>query len=143
MGNKKIKPSQKLPDHPKPVNPLHQPVSVSFRYIAAGAEHCLSKCIEDDVREVMDCLRQLTTLTWMQVLQTAGKGENKAGLAYTPYGDDSLKGVSRPQNLSPEIRIAGIRASQRVRVFGAYRDHVFYLLWFDKDHSIVPYRHKN
>lgn len=79
-------------------------------------------------------------MTWQQVLETAGKGENKAGLAYTPYEDDALKGVSRPMRLSPEIKIAGVRASSELRVFGAYHDHVFYILWFDRRHEIVPYR---
>lgn len=143
MGDRKIKPSRKLEDSPRPEKKIHQPVGISFRYVCAGADYCLSKFEADDVREVMDCLRQLTTLTWMQVLQQGGKGENKTGLGYTPYADEILKHVSRPKNLSPDVSIAGIRASQRLRIFGAYQDHVFYLLWFDRDHSIVPIKHKN
>lgn len=86
----------------------------------------------------MDSLRILTTLTWQQVLQSGGKGPNKAGLAYTVYSDDALKGAKRPARLSPDVQIAALRAGQKARVFGAYFEHVFYALWFDPNHKIVP-----
>lgn len=77
-------------------------------------------------------------MTWQQVLQSGGKGERKAGLGFTEYDDTSLRKVTRPTRLSPEIKIAGIRVDQKMRLFGAYHDHVFYVLWFDPEHAIIP-----
>jgi hypothetical protein len=141
--NRKIKPSQPLPQNgllERPPGQLHTPASISFRYFAPGDNHCLSHCIRDEVRHSTDCMRKLTTMGWQQVLQSGGKGEHKAGLAYTEYSDSDLKGVSRPPALSRDIKIAAVRVSQGMRMFGGYHQHVFYVLWFDRNHAIVPYR---
>lgn len=138
MGKPKIKSGATLPTQPKVVNRLHTPVGVSFKSVTAGDSFCLSHCTQDEVREVVDCLRQLTTNSWQQVLQSGGKGQNKAGLAYSPYNDDAIKKVTRPAWLSQDIKIAAVRATQKMRVFGVYIDHVFFVLWFDREHAIVP-----
>lgn len=138
MAKRRVRKPEDLPDHPKPrPSPLHTPVGLSFRHAQPGDDFCLSRCQPHKVREYVDCLRQLTTLTWQQVLQTGGKGANKAGRGYTPYTDDALRHVSRPAWLSEDIRIAAVRASRKVRLFGCYVDHVFYVLWFDRGHDIV------
>ena len=104
----------------------------------SGSRFCLSHCKGEEIREAMDCLRQLTQLTWQNVLQTGGKGANKAGLACTPYDDSLLQKVQRPPELSIDVRIAAIRATQKFRIFGAYVEHIFYILWFDRNHEILP-----
>ncbi len=142
-GNKKkkkqaIDPGRELPKDSRanpPVKSIRTPVSLSFRHADVGGTFCLSKCETKDVKEVVDCLRQLTTLDWWQVLQQGGKPGQKVGLGYTAYDDGDLKGAKRPPQISPDVQIAGVRASQRCRVFGAYVD---YVLWFDRDHEIVP-----
>ena len=85
----------------------------------------------------MDCFRQTTTLGWSDVKRTGGKPGNKAGLGCTLYRDNDLRHVSRPQQLSPELNIYGLRATQGYRVFAAYGDHVLYILWFDREHEIA------
>jgi hypothetical protein len=138
---RKIRSGKNLPDKPpKPqaVNPLHTPITLSYKFVDVGGDFCLSQSEQDEVRGVSDCLRKMTTLTWQQVLQQGGKGPNKTGLAYTTYKDIDLRGVTRHAQLSPDIPIAGVRASEKSRVFGAYINHVWYVLWFDPKHSIVP-----
>ena len=137
MG-KRIPKLPTLPDRPKPQpSRMHTPIGVSFRRVDPGADFCLSECTRDEVREYIDALRQLTTLTWQQVLETGGKGRNKAGLAFTPYADSDLRRVTRPAWLSEDVRISAVRASQRSRIFGIYLEHTFYILWFDRGHDIV------
>lgn len=143
VKHKKIRPSQELAPHPpRPgkgqESPLHRPVSLSYRYAEVGGTFCLSKSRQEEVIQVMDCLRRLTTLTWQQVLDSGRRGEGKAGLNCTRYPDNSLRRVSRPSELSPDVPIVGVRASAKYRVFGAYLEHVFYILWFDRNHDIVP-----
>ena len=137
MGKRIPKPPA-LPDHPRPQQSrMHTPVGLSFRRVEPGGEFCLSSCTRDEVREYVDALRQLTTLTWQQVLETGGKGRNKAGLAYTPYPDSELRGVTRPLWLSEDVKISAVRATQKSRIFGYYLEHTFYILWFDRGHDIV------
>ena len=116
---------------------MHSPLAVSFRYADPGGELCLSRCDKDEVRQVVDALRRLTTMSWQQVQQTGGKGENKKGLGYTTYKDDALT-VPRSAGVSGDIPIAGFRASQRMRVFGFHLDYTFYVLWFDREHAVAP-----
>jgi hypothetical protein len=80
----------------------------------------------------------LTIMNWSDVLGTGGKGGKKTGLGCTPYADNDLRGVKRPILVSPELTIIGLRASQKMRVFGVYVEQVFYVLWFDPNHEIVP-----
>jgi hypothetical protein len=121
-----------------PVKPIHTPVRLSFEYIQAGKNFCLSNSEKSEVKDVMDCLRQLTSLSWYNVLNTGGKHGNKDGLGHTPYKDHELRCTKRPAALSPDIQISAVRASKKYRVFGCYFEHVYYLLWFDRNHEIVP-----
>jgi hypothetical protein len=80
----------------------------------------------------------MTTTTWVDVMRSGGKPGKKTGLGFTPYRDSQLNHVRRPEALSPDVQISGVRAGQKPRVFGAYKDHVYYVLWFDRNHKIVP-----
>lgn len=114
------------------------PVRLSFRYSVAGSAFCLSRAGRDEVRAAPDCLRKLTTLTRLQVLSQGGKGANKTGLAWTVYDAAALRGAGRPPELPSGVRIGAVRAGQKSRVFGAHDAGVFYMLFFDPDHQIVP-----
>jgi len=133
-----IKPSQRLEQPPIPATTGPRLVSVSFRYVEVGGRYCLSRCDREGVRIFKSCLKKLTSQNWFDVQQTGGKGGTKVGLGYTLYSDSSLHRVVRPTGLSRELRIAGIRASGKARIFGVRENDVYHILWFDPDHEIVP-----
>jgi hypothetical protein len=139
--HKRIEPSMKLPSSSNEMKPkvdqIHLPVTVSFRHCTTGHRHCLSHCETEEVKMAVECLKKLNTLTWIQVLQQGGKGENKTGLGYTTYEDHDLKGVQNP-HISPDVKVSGIRATQKFRIFGCYLNHIFFVSWFDPKHEIVP-----
>lgn len=122
----------------KPDVPPEDKVQLSFELYEVGGKFCLSKCNQDEVRQYKDCVRKMTTMTWTQVRETSGKGPNKAGLAYTPYEDSDLKGAKRPPSVSQELRISAVRASQRMRLFGVRIGNAYSILWYDRNHEIVP-----
>jgi hypothetical protein len=131
---KLVKDSQQNP--PKQIN---TPVTLSFEHVAPGSQHCISECTKDELKDILDCLRQLTTLTWNQILQQRGNSPgHRKGLAFTTYPDTALRTVTRPIRFAQEIAIGAVRASRGGRVFGGYKSHVFYVLWFDRSHQIVP-----
>lgn len=124
-------------DNP-PDSRLEQPLALSFTKAAPGGPYCLSHCTKDEVRAVVDALRMFTTLRWIDVIQTGGKDpRKKTGLHYEVHKDHSLR-AQRPPGLSPEMRIASFRASQRFRVYGYHLGGVFHVLWFDRAHEICP-----
>jgi len=134
MGKSPKKPV--IQDKKPEVKRIHTPVSISFKRIEAGEKYCLSVCTQNELKDIADSLRQLTSMSWQDVLSTAGKGKNKAGLGYTTYSDDALK-ESWPNWLSNDTKVSAVRASSCVRVFGVYIDHIYYLIWFDRNHDIV------
>lgn len=111
---------------------------VSFEKHVSGGKFCLGDCEERSVRSFTDCLRKLCSLTLFQLHQTMGKGANKTGLAYTPYDDHALKGATRPSTVPADRKICSVRAGSDDRLFGFIDDHVFFVLWFDPNHDIVP-----
>ncbi|WP_447985087.1 hypothetical protein [Nitrospira sp. Nam74] len=131
-----IQPSQHLTLDSRsapPLKPVHTPLTVSFIHIKAGSEYCLSHCEKPEVKAVMNSLRLLTTMSWLEVMNTGGKPHGgKVGLGYTPYPHLTCDGISK------DCQIAGIRASDEFRIFGFHMDHVFHVLWFDPHHEIVP-----
>ena len=120
----------------KPINPLHVPIKLSFDLYRPGEAFCLSLCDRDEVRVFTDCLRMLSQMTWAQTWAQGGKPGNKAGLAYTTYDDNSLN-VARPAHVSPELKIGGIRAGGKHRIFGVMIEQAFHILWFDRNHEVV------
>jgi hypothetical protein len=118
---------------------IQTPVRLSFEYVAdPGTHYCLSGYQRDEIKAVVDCLRKLTTMSWLQVRQTGGRRGTKQGLGFTEYADTALRGVTRPTRLSQDRKIFGVRSSEKARVFGAYAAHMVYILWFDRNHEIVP-----
>src|SRR5262249_4648938 len=103
---------------------MQKPVSLSFKYFNPGGEWCLSESEKHEIIDVLDCFRQTTDLGWQAVLNTGGKGKNKAGIACTQYQEGTLQHVTRPQNLSRDVNIFGLRASQGYRIFVGYSQHV-------------------
>jgi hypothetical protein len=135
--DRRVHPSQPQTKQPVLHKPISEPVSLSFRYIKEGADYCLSQCSQDEVRQYKKCLRLLTSQSWQEVMKSGGRPGNKVGLGYTVYDDWALSGAQRPPNLSPELRISGVRASDVARLFGVYIQGIYYILWFDPKHKIV------
>ena len=82
--------------------------------------------------------------TWRQVLETSGKGENKAGLGYTPYeisktksgAEDHLKEVQK--SIGEDITFFELRVTQKMRVHGFRAKAAFFLVLLDRGHKVFP-----
>ena len=132
-----VKPTEPLLTRQRPKSRISEPVTISFRYVKPGDRFCLSHCGRDQVKAYKDLLRRLTTVEWRDVLSTSTKNKaNKTGFGYTSYKDTDLR-AARPGSLDKGIQISGVRASGKARLFGAYKDGVYYVLWFDSEHKIV------
>ena len=123
-----------------PAPPASKPrlLLVSFEKYEKGNPFCLSICEERSVKSFTDCLRKICSMTLFMLYETSRKGKGKTGLSYTPYSDDSLKGAKRPDNIPASQRICGVREGDDDRLFGYSEDHVFFVIWFDSHHKVVP-----
>jgi len=80
----------------------------------------------------------MTTMSRIDLFKTGGKNGNKAGLGFTKYPDGQLRKVKRPPNMDVNIDIYGVRAGQKFRILGGFSENIFFLLWFDPNHKIIP-----
>jgi hypothetical protein len=92
---------------------------------------CLSHCQKMEVRAFVKAMRILTTLTWMDVIETGGKpygGKNSLG--YTLRDDIKFPTVGE------EIRISSLRAGDKERIFGFHDNQIYYILAFAPNHDL-------
>jgi hypothetical protein len=121
-----------------PQPPKDETVKVSFRHYDAGGPHCLMHCNPDEVRLFLDCFRRLSSMSFYDVLQSGRKGAGKTGLNHTNYDDSAFQGATRPVTIPRDVRLCGMRAGSDRRVFGFFHERVFYVLWFDPAHRLIP-----
>jgi hypothetical protein len=134
--SKKPQPSKPQATSGAPHKLIHAPVTLSFQYIRVEQRYCLSECEKAELRGVVDCLRLASGKTLMQLLAQGGKPGHKSGLAFTRYPDHQITKVSRPQQISPDVRFSSVRAGDGFRIYGFLIEHVFYVMWFDRNHEI-------
>jgi hypothetical protein len=83
------------------------------------------------VKGIVGTLRTFCELPWTGI-------HASDGLRPRPAPDSQRRNAPRPPGLSPDVNITKIRASGKCRIYG-YRDgDVFHLLWFDRNHLIMP-----
>lgn len=127
----------KLPVRPDelrqvPARVAPRSATVSFVHTQINKRLYLSTCSTDEIKAALGALRKLSSLTWEEIFQTGRKGANKTGLNCEKI--PRLK-IPRPAEVSEDVTILSIRASERFRILG-YRDSdAFRVLWFDPLHS--------
>ena len=128
--------SKQLQPDPPPVRKSSF-IVVSFEKYSKGGDYCLSECEQRAVRGFADGLRILCSLTRQDLMLQSSKGPGKRGLNPTPYPDHALT-AKRPNTIPTDSRIIGMRAGDDDRMFGYFVENVFFILWFDSHHRIVP-----
>ncbi len=126
---------------PQPQGP--QRIRFSFEYYdIEGDRYCLSKGSSQQVREALKRLKQVSANTFKQ-LQAQGEiyhfhpvdwdlTAEKDGFANTGETNSDVT------KLQP-FQFALLSVSgQKARVFGAYSQGIFFIVWFDLNHQIWP-----
>lgn len=102
-------------------------VVISFRKVDHG-KWTLSCWKGKELTDLIKCFQKIEEMTWKQVYKHDGLN----------YG--VIEGLPKITHfkLSPDVSICEMRVCKVKRIFG-YRDrNVFYIIWFDRDHSICP-----
>lgn len=115
---------------------------VVLKYFQMGHE-CFSDWTTQELKQLSAFNHKLSQMTWRQVLQTSGKGQNKTGVAYTPYDVATVKHggakqcLQSVQNLiSLDIRFFELRVDQKMRVHGFRAKSAFFLVLLDREHAV-------
>jgi hypothetical protein len=104
---------------------------------------CFSAWTKEELGQFSNFLTTLGSHTWDSVYKSGGKGENKAGLGYTPYKVDEMKAGGTHvkkvlASLSPEIGLIELRVSQKMRVHGFQSQSAFFMILLDREHKVFP-----
>ncbi|WP_033045869.1 MULTISPECIES: hypothetical protein [Pseudomonas] len=121
---------------------LNKKPYVVLKYFQKDWE-CFSAWTKEELGQFSNFLTTLGNHTWDSVYKTGGKGENKAGLGYTPYKVEEMNaGGSHVRkvlaNLSPEINLIELRVSQKMRVHGFQSHSAFFMILLDREHKVFP-----
>lgn len=109
---------------------------VALKYFRPGFE-CFSEWAPEELRAFSDFNRKVSLQTWQQIIASGGKGENKAGLGYTPHDGTRLPDVDFADSLSEDITWVELRVTQKARVHGFRVGHAFFLVYLDRNHRLL------
>jgi len=87
--------------------------------------------VKHDEEEFLNSFKMFRDLEWNDILQQGGKGNNKAGLAYSKYQDQD-----NFLSYNAKSPIYKFRTTQKYRVFGFRSADTFYVLEFDLTHRL-------
>lgn len=81
---------------------------------------------KNELKALLKCFKKMEKLTWCSIRRDTGLRMTK------------LKNVDPPLHVSPEVDLYEIRVTQEQRIHGYLIENIFYLVWFDRDHSVCP-----
>jgi hypothetical protein len=116
---------------------------VALKYFRSGFE-CFSDWEKDELKSFSDFLVDMRQRTWHQILTSSGKGQNKTGMAYTPYDLSAVKGganvnlIAVRSQIGEDITFFELRLSSKIRVHGFRAKAIFFLVLLDRNHRVFP-----
>lgn len=106
-------------------------------YDTTTNEYCLSEMEKKDIKRTLERLKQVNEKSFKELLSEKRvfhfhEVDWKRTTEKNGFPD------SRVSQLQPfQFSILGVK-NQRARIFGAYYQGTFYIVWFDYEHKIYP-----
>ena len=116
-----------------PVNTDNDKPSFRFTY-ADKNRWTLSDWTPTEIKDLIEGLKKIEKYTWGQIKSHGSK--NRGQSVGTGY-----KLISDPPALPLELQkkdITEMRIDRKKRIFGFRENSVYYIIWFDRDHSVCP-----
>jgi len=141
MGNKRIKKNFDIPD-PRDLVNTDDSIKFSFKfYDTSCKDFCLSRWGENYIALSLERLQDISRKKFCEL----GKG-NSYHFHEVRWEQTTKKSgfpIKDANYLNAfQFSLAGIN-NQKARVFGAYANNTFYIIWFDLEHEIWPSFKKN
>ena len=128
---------------PEPKSAPSSKIKFSFEfYDTTSVSYCISKWGQDKIAKSLDRLKDINQKTFNELMRDKAvyhfsQVDWKQTTHKNGFSDDRIN------SLEPfHFALLGVNG-QKARVFGAYADNVFYVVWFDLEHQIWPSFKKN
>ena len=135
------KPSQKKQPSriPEQATQLNRPSSPdderpSFRFTYADKNRwVLSKWSSSEINDLIEGLKKIERYTWAQIQCHGSKKPGESvGTGYKLIDNHP----DLPDNIPEDTRLSEMRIDDKKRIFGFRVQSVYYIIWFDRDHSV-------
>lgn len=122
---------------PEP-KPIKEKVKLSFEfYDTSCIDYCISEWEKTEILKALGRLKDINNKTYSDLTQ----GSKTYHFHQVSWEETTKKqGFPDPRvnSLDPyQIALVGINGG-KARVFGAYANNIFYIVWFDYNHKIWP-----
>jgi len=117
----------------RPVNTDNEKPSFRFTY-ADKNRWTLSDWTPSEIKDLIEGLKKIEKYTWGQIKSHGSK--NRGQSVGTGY-----KLINDPPPLPPELQnkdITEMRIDRTKRIFGFRVNSIYYIVWFDRNHSVCP-----
>lgn len=111
-------------------------VNPSFRFKHADPNRwCLSKWEADEIDDLMRALQKIEEHTWHQIKSQGSRTRGESvGCGFKLIKEHP----TLPSSVSDDFAISEMRVCQKKRIFGFRVDSIYYIVWFDRDHTVCP-----
>ena len=108
----------------------------SFRFTYADKNRwTLSNWTATEINDLIAGFRKIEQYSWAQIKSHGSK--RAGGSVGTGYKLISHPPVL-PENVPEDAKLSEMRLDKKKRLFGFRINSVYYLVWFDRDHSVCP-----
>lgn len=111
-------------------------VNPSFRFAHVdGNRWCLSEWEASEIKDLMRSLKKIEGYSWLQIKSQGSKSRGgSVGCGFKIIKQHP----SLPSSVSDDVVISEMRVCEKKRIFGFRLGSVYYVIWFDRDHSVCP-----
>ena len=124
---------------PEPTLPKNKPIVFSFEYYdTTNDKYCLSSWAPEQIKKALKRLKEINTKSFNELLHQGSRVYHFGEVIW----EKTVKKVGFPDSRVSKFSafhfaLLGVN-QQRARVYGAYNEGVFYIVWFDLNHEIWP-----
>lgn len=94
---------------------------------------------EKDILALTGKLRSLESMTWNEIFQSKRRNHTNAIVGFAPAAQRRL----RERQLDDFEELHSIRLTGVERIYGVWREGVFYAIWWDRSHRCYPSKKKH
>jgi hypothetical protein len=130
-------PKKKPPVQPR-VNTSSQPIRFSFEfYDMDGEEFCISAWNTDEIKAALGRLKDINTKSFNEMINQRTVYHFGEVVWEKTIKKDGFPDQRANELAAFHFALLGVN-NQKARVYGAYYEGTFYIIWFDLDHLIWP-----
>jgi len=108
----------------------------SFRFTYTDKNRwLLSDWTSSEINDLIEGLKKIEKYTWTQIKSHGSKKRgDSVGTGYKLIDNHP----SLPDNIPEDQRLSEMRIDDKKRIFGFRVQSIYYIVWFDRNHSVLP-----